>query len=67
MIFVEFFGITTVARTTIVATINTPTMIAEIIFNDFFLPPVATLNDQISSFIIAKHNTYATVDGIGDI
>ncbi len=63
----EFFLIKTTGRTTIVAIIKAPKMIAEIIFSDFFLPPVVTLNDQISSLIVVRHSTYTTVDGLGGI
>jgi hypothetical protein len=67
LVFVEFFLVRTSSRTKIVAIIKAPEMIAEIIFSDFFLPPVVTLNDQISSLIVVRHSTYTTVDGLGDI
>ncbi len=67
LVVVEFFLVRTTGRTTIVAIIKAPKMIAEIIFSDFFLPPAVTLNDQISSLIVVRHSTYTTVDGLGDI
>ncbi len=67
LVVVEFFLVRTTGRTTIVAIIKAPKMIAEISFSDFFLPPVVTLNDQISSLIVVRHSTYTTVDGLGGI
>jgi len=67
LVVVEFFLVRTTGRTTIVAIIKAPKMIAVIIFSDFFLPPAVTLNDQISSLIVVQFSTYTTVDGLGDI
>jgi hypothetical protein len=67
LVVVEFSLVRTTGRTTIVAIIKPPKMIAEIIFSDFFLPPAVTLNDQISSLIVVRHGTYTSFDGLGDI